>query len=202
MLSFKRVATGRLLPSASFAVVVVLAIAATVGCGASQPARSASTLDLRQVNWGGVNLPVNVCASSQPLKLNGGQASFRDPGGLTEIATVIGSPTYGTLGSGANTPVAALDISCNVSGTATGNAWNGLVVYTAQDAALHSLGIITPQADQGIIEKVQIAHGRITAYEDFYRAGDGGCCPSGHGTSVWAYKGGGLLKQSTSVPAA
>jgi len=177
-------------------------------CAPSAQVTPASTaLDLRQVDWQGVTLPAQVCGgSNRPVKLNHGLATIPNPIDGTATVFTNGSPTYGTLTGTGVTAVAALNVSCNIGGTAAGDLWDGYVLYTGQGGTLRSIGIITPRAAAknehvSYVEKIQISHGQITAYEDFYNPSDADCCPSGRATSVWVYRDGQLLRQATTVTA-
>ena len=177
-------------------------------CARSSAVRQASgALDMRQVDWQGVTLPVKVCGSGdQPIKLNHGQAVISSPIEGTATVYANGSPTYGTLAGAGTATVAALNISCNVGGTGAGDFWDGYVLYTVQGGTMRSIGIITPRAatrneHASYAGKIQISHGRITVYEDFYNPQDADCCPSGRATSIWVYRDGQLLRQASTVTA-
>jgi WD40 repeat protein len=169
---------------------------------------ASAALDLRQVDWQGITLPPKVCGNTtRPIKLNQGVATIPSPiGSGTATVSASDSPTYGTLTGTGTSAVAALNVSCNIGGTAAGQLWDGYVIYSGEDGTLHSIGFITPRAagrneHASYLEKIRFSHGQITTYEDFYRGTDADCCPSGRTRSVWVYRDGHLLKQASMVTA-
>lgn len=175
-------------------VTALLTAVVTAGTAFALPVRSPQQhgLNLRDVKWGSVAVPGQLCRVKGLIRLHKGQARVSHSGfGPLEVST--SGPVYGNLG---RQQVAALQVWCaNQGGTAAGQLAEGIVVFSGAGGKLHSLGTLTPQYRPRsaphipFVAVAGIGGGRIVTIEYFYASPDADCCPSGRASTSWHWNG-------------
>ena len=182
---------------AAAAALAATALTATGGAAqaASAQAASAQTRSARNVNWGDVTIPGQLCKVNGPIKLQNGHATVRHSGFGMALDVLTTTVTHGYLAHGL--PVTALQIWCdNTDGTADGQLVEGIFVFDSPGGKAHLLGTLTPQHKTSAMVHIPYiavhrieATGHVAVTEYFYNPANATCCPSGHATTVWKWTG-------------
>jgi hypothetical protein len=170
--------------------------------------------DLHAVEWAKVTLPGGVCGSSRPIR----QRRYRyGPAALvhTDVdhvwwnPVVVSSwsrPLFGDV-DGDGRDEAALQVVCtNGGGMAAGQLAFAAVVFKAVGRSMRVLGILAPRqplvpgtGHTPLNNVERIERGRVIVSEAWYGPHDGTCCSSGRARTIWAYRGGRLRPERTTV---
>ena len=87
----------------------------------------------------------------------------------------------------------------NGGGTADGQISLAYLIFALHDKLLQLIGAVTAQEQPphgthvSYIVSITMSPGSIVAHEDWYRASDATCCPSGTAVTVWSYTNGKLI---------
>ncbi|MBQ0996295.1 hypothetical protein [Streptomyces sp. RK62] len=94
---------------------------------------------------------------------------------------------------------AALNVGCdNGGGTAAGQLAFAVVVITAKNGMLRSLGSLGAQHDSPgvhtpLLSATKLERDQVTVTESWYRPSDSTCCPTGTDVSTWTFGADGKL---------
>jgi hypothetical protein len=146
--------------------------------------------DLHDVDWARVPVPGDFCGVPGLVTFKQDEATAASnrwgPVHLFRSMPVV----YGDL-DGDGHSEAAVNVECdNGGGTADGQLAFAFVIFEGVRGRLIPIGTVTPQKnppDQHVtlLTKVQLTRGRVIAYETWYRASDGTCCPTGTAVTIW-----------------
>ncbi|WP_330333541.1 hypothetical protein OHS33_30030 [Streptomyces sp. NBC_00536] len=88
---------------------------------------------------------------------------------------------------------AAVYMGCSDGAKMNAQLVAAYVVFTRKGDSLAALGAITPRQKSDVyttaLVGLELAPGRITAHEKWYRQTDAHCCPSGNADTVWTREG-------------
>lgn len=150
----------------------------------------AAPADLRDMDWEHARIPGDFCDIPGTVTLGPETEAESCTWGTVHVGRVGDEVSYGDI-TGDGRDEAALYVVCdNRGGTAAGQLAFAFVVLGREAGRLTSLGATTPQhnpPDQHatLLGSVDLAPGKVTVGELWYRESDANCSPSGTAETEW-----------------
>ncbi|WP_433071020.1 hypothetical protein [Streptomyces iakyrus] len=156
--------------------------------------------DLHDLDWARARIPGDFCDISEAVTLGSYETTAKSRTyGTVHVYRVGEEVQYGNVTGDARSE-AALPVGCdNGGGTAAGQLAFGIIVFQSDAGQLKSLGTVTARHNPEnaphvtLLGDIDLALGKATVEEKWYRPSDANCCPTGTAVTVWTLQDDGTL---------